>query len=175
MKTATRLFTLSVLMLYGGLMADVNAQGRGREHHGGGNNGRDRHDNGGHDSHHDRRRHEVHHHDHHQAHVQHVYHHAHRDVYYRPTPPPRVVVVHHPPVRPRYIYYRDYDVYYDCNRSVYISYSGRGWTMSASVPVRLSRVDVHRASRVSVDYYEDDFPSYLDRGTPVYYGAVYTD
>jgi hypothetical protein len=80
-------------------------------------------------------------------------------------------VVHHYE-RPRYIYYRDYDVYYDCHRSVYISYSGRNWTVSASLPVVLHRVDIHHATRVEVDYYEDDFVTYLDRGRPMY-GGVY--
>jgi len=168
MKTATRLFTLSVLMLCVGLI-NANAQGRGRGH--GGGNGRDHHDGGHHNDHHDNH---YNHYDHH-ASVQHVYHHAHRDVYYRPVPPPRVIVVHQPvPVRPRYVYYRDYNVYYDCHRSVYISYSGRGWAVSAALPVCLDRVDVRRANRVSVEYYDDDFPTYLDRGTPAY-GAVYTD
>jgi hypothetical protein len=96
--------------------------------------------------------------------VHHVYHHQHsRHCGHR-------VVVHHYE-RPRYVYYRDYDVYYDCHRQVYISYSGRNWSISASLPVVMHHVDVHHAVRVGVDYYDDDFATYLDRGRPMY-GSV---
>lgn len=78
----------------------------------------------------------------------------------------RVVVRHYE--RPRYVYYADYDVYYDCHREVYISYSGRSWTISTSLPVVMHRVDIRRASCREVRYYEDDFVSYLDRGRPMY-------
>jgi hypothetical protein len=69
-------------------------------------------------------------------------------------------------VRPRYIYYRDYDVYYDCNRSVYISYSGRSWTMSASLPLIMRNVNIRAASRFEVDYWDDNLPVYLERRRP---------
>jgi hypothetical protein len=77
-----------------------------------------------------------------------------------------VMVRHHQ--RPRYIYYTDYDVYFDSQRNVYISYSGRNWTVSASLPVRLHRVDLRATSSMEVHYYEDDFITYLDRGRPMY-------
>jgi hypothetical protein len=77
------------------------------------------------------------------------------------------VVVHHH-TRPRYIYYRDYDVYYDTDRSVYITWSGRNWSLSTSLPVVLHRVDVRRAVRMEVDYYDDNFAAYLEAGRPVY-------
>lgn len=81
------------------------------------------------------------------------------------------VVVHHYD-RPRYVYYSDYDVYYDYQRSMYISYSGHHWSVSASLPVCLHRVDLRRAHRVEVEYFDDDFVSYLDHGRPMF-GAVY--
>ena len=76
--------------------------------------------------------------------------------------------------RPHYIYYRDYDVYYDFHRNVYISYSGRNWTVSTSLPRGLYRVDLGRAVRMEVDYDLDDFPVYLERSRPTY-RRVYTE
>ena len=135
----------------------VMAQGRGRA------NGRDRgHTNGYQRDYHDAHRDRDHHH--------HAHQHNHRDVYvyndhhHHHAP----VVHHHHHYRPvRYVYYRDYDVYFDCDRSVYITYSGRGWSVSAGVPVVMRHVDVHHVTRVDVDdYYDDDFVGYLDRNRP---------
>jgi hypothetical protein len=74
---------------------------------------------------------------------------------------------------PRYVYYRDYDVYYDYHRNVYFSYSGRGWTVSTSLPVHLHHVNFSRAVCHEVNYYEDDFVTYLDRGRPMYGRVAY--
>ena len=81
----------------------------------------------------------------------------------------RVVVRHHE--RPRYVFYRDYEVYYDHHRNVFISYSGKGWTISANLPVHLRHINLNSEVCHSVDYYEDDFVSYLAVGRPAY-GAV---
>lgn len=75
--------------------------------------------------------------------------------------------------RPRYVYFRDYDVYHDMHRNVYISWSGRNWTVSTSIPVALRHVDVHRTVRMEVDYDYDDFDAYLKRGRPSY-RRIYT-
>ena len=96
------------------------------------------------------------------------YHHTH-DRYCGHT-----VVVHNYS-RPRYIYYRDYDVYYDCHRSVYISYSGRSWTVSTALPIMMRNVNIRAANRFEVDYWDDNLPVYLERRRPacdrVYYGG----
>jgi hypothetical protein len=148
-----------------------NNSGRDRGNSGRGNNGRheDRHDNR-HDNHHDNNRHNGHHdNNHHGYHRKdvHVYHHHHAPVV------ERRVVHHHHHSRPRYVYYKDYDVYYDCDRQVYISFSGRNWTVSVAQPIRLHRVDIYRASRVDVDYYDDDFTQYLEQRRP--HGRVYAE
>jgi hypothetical protein len=75
--------------------------------------------------------------------------------------------------RPRYVYYRDYDVYYDCHREVYISYGRQGWTMTASLPSILVHVDLSRAVCHEVQYYDDDFVPYIDSGRPIYGSVVY--
>jgi hypothetical protein len=80
----------------------------------------------------------------------------------------RPVVVHHHYTRPRYVYYRDYDVYYDYSRNVYFSYSGRSWSMSAGIPIGMRNVNLRQVKRYEVDYYDDDFSSYLDNGRPAY-------
>jgi hypothetical protein len=102
----------------------------------------------------------------------HHHHHGNtRTVYvYRPRPVERTVVVHHHhhhrPERPRYVYYRDYDVYYDCDRNVYITFSGRNWSISTEVPIRMYYTDRNAIAAVNVDYFNDDFPHYLDTHRP---------
>jgi hypothetical protein len=96
-------------------------------------------------------------------------HHSHREikhVYHKHDRGGRPVVVHHHIKKPRYVYFRDYDVYYDCHRSVYISYSGRSWTVSAGLPRPMRNVNVRTARSYEVDYYNDDFPNYLERSRP---------
>lgn len=85
--------------------------------------------------------------------------------------------VHHRTVvrrveRPRYIYYDDYNTYYDLSRNVYVTWSGRGWTISSALPAHLHHVDLRRAVVHEVNYYDDDFVVYLENGRPVY-GNVY--
>jgi len=144
-------FSVLVLMI---VSFGVMAQGRGRS------SGRER----GHTNGYQR----DYHHDNHRQHDTHV----HRDVYvhdhHHHVPTYRRVVHHHHHYRPvRYVYYRDYNVYYDCDRSVYISYSGRSWTVSTGIPVTMHHIDMGRATRVDVDeYYDDDFAGYLDRSRP---------
>lgn len=146
------------------MTGSVSAQGRGHQ--------KDEHR----AHHHDRRDHDRNHEWHSKKHDKHGrHHHRHNEkrevhvVHHHPHP----VVVSHYHQRPRYIYYRDYDVYYDFHRNVYISYSGRNWTVSTSLPVVLHRVDRRRAVQMEVDYDRDDFRAYLDRGRPAY-RRVYT-
>lgn len=172
MKTRIVLAAASVMFLVAAI-TEVHAQ-RGRGHNGHndrssqrGGNDRDRHDDhttyGRHDSHHDH--HENGHHDRHEynhkkTRVVHVYN------YHHHSPPPPRRVVHYYPTRPRYVYYREYDAYYDCDRQVYITYSGRNWSVSINKPLRMERVDIYRAQRVDVTYYDDDFATYLDQRRP---------
>ncbi|MGC1240877.1 MAG: hypothetical protein WA874_04770 [Chryseosolibacter sp.] len=178
MKTATQFLPLMIALFVVSIAGNVNAQGRG--HHNGnersraGNHEKDHHKDWKHDrkegSHHrdyDHRHDRGYSHNHDRRHEHHpAVHHRHE---HRHAP---VVVRHYHP-RPRYIYYRDYDVYHDLDRNVYISYSGRNWSVSASLPVVLHRVDVHRAVRMEVDYDQDDFPRYLERSRPAY-RRIYT-
>lgn len=179
MKTTTKFFPLMIALSLISMAGNVNAQGRGHqkdhERNRSGNDERKHHDNYR-DRDDDRRddkprdRDYDHRHDRNYSYdrnqsreVHHVYHHRH-DRYCNHAP----VVVHHYQARPRYIYYRDYDVYYDFNRNVYITYSGRNWTVSTSLPFVLHRVDIGRAVRMEVDYDNDDFPTYLERSRPSY-------
>lgn len=105
----------------------------------------------------DRHRHR-HYNDHYRREVRHIHYHD-RYCGHRP-------VVHHHHKKPRYIYFRDYDVYYDSHRSVYISYTGRSWTISRAIPADMRYVNVRTTRSYEVDYYDDDFPSYLERRRP---------
>lgn len=164
MRTKSTIFSLLMGLAVIGVSMDAGAQGRGRDrdHERHGNNGhdnRDRHDsysNNRRDHDHDRDRH--HHHDYRRRDV-HIHYH---DRYCGHTP----VVVHHHHNRPRYIYYRDYDVYYDFERSVYISYSGSNWTVTTALPIAMRHVNVRTTRSYEVDYYNDDMPAYLVRSRP---------
>jgi hypothetical protein len=152
-----------IMMMMAGLFvmtASVMVQAQGRGHH----RGHAKHNKQKNDfdyDHDDR-------HDHYGSHQQCSHEHYHvrpasrpvKHIHHRDCDHRTVVVEYH---RPRYIYYRDYNVYYDCHRSVYIVFSGRGWTISASTPVCLNRVDIHRANRMDVEYEGDDFPDFLTR------------
>lgn len=157
-----------ILMVMAGVLfmsASHFAQAQGRGHH----HGRDSHKGNKHNRYdYDDR------HDHHQssrAHCRDEHYHVRpirhvRHVHSRHCDHRTVVVEYH---RPRYVYYRDYNVYYDCHRHVYIVYSGRNWTISTSIPVTMARVDVDRADRWDVDYEDDDFPEFLSRRERVSY------
>lgn len=166
MKTATQFFSLMIALFIISVSGNAQAQGRGHHNphersHGGHYEGKDH----GHDLKHE-------HHKHHDRHEHHAHRHGDRHVVH-PTirhHHEKPVVVRHYHKRPRYIYYQDYNVYYDLHRNVYISYSGRNWSLSASLPVALHRVDMRRAVRMEVDYYQDDFPRYLERDRPAFRG-----
>jgi hypothetical protein len=153
MKRTSTIFSLVVAVSIIGGALNANGQDRRRDQDGGRN--RDRSDHRKRDNNND-------HHDHDRKVVKHVYHHHDRYCNHRP------VVIHHHRVRPRYVYYRDYDVYYDSHRSVYISYSGRGWTVTSALPVGMKHVNMRTTKRVEVDYYNDDFPRYLETRRPSY-------
>lgn len=180
MKKVTYFFSLAIILIaFSGYSA--SAQGRGhqygrerdkRDQRDNDNRDRNRNDNRNKDkdwnkgndkkwSYGDNNRHDRHH-DHHNRErrdVRHYYHSHDRYCNHQP------VVVHHY-VKPRYIYYRDYDVYYDCHKSVYISYSGGSWGVSGAIPLFMRSVDMRRASRWEVSYWDDNLPGYLQRNRP---------
>ncbi|MFZ6009485.1 MAG: hypothetical protein ACOYXT_03985 [Bacteroidota bacterium] len=177
METTTKFFLTAMIIVCVGVSASAQNRGRGngngwdndKRHRHDRHDHRDRHDNddsrdrwdyrAGHNRHHD------HDHWHRDRHVHHIYRPHHHHIHSRHCGH-RVVVYRYE--RPRYVYYRDYDVYYDCHRSVYITFSGRNWSVSAGIPTVMRHVDLRTATRVDVDYYDDDFISYLDRGEPMY-------
>lgn len=160
MKTTTFLRTglaITFMIISVGLMAQGRGRGNGNGNgHGHGNHGREvsyRSDRGNHYGHHKHHDHDYH------APERKVY------VYHRHRPAPARVVYVERPVR--YVYYRDYDVYYDCHRQVYITYSGRNWSVSTSLPVSMHHCDMNRVVRMDVgDYYEDNFVDYLEAQRP---------
>ncbi len=68
----------------------------------------------------------------------------------------------------RYIYYQDYNVYYDCHRDVFVIWTGRNWVISNRIPDVMYRVDFGRTRVSGVDYWDDDFDFYLQRRRPAY-------
>ena len=68
----------------------------------------------------------------------------------------------------RYIFYRDYNVYYDCYRDVFVTWNGRFWVVTAVVPEVICHLDFGRTTVVGVDYWDDDFDFYLTRRRPAY-------
>lgn len=149
MKKANILSIVIMLMMLGAFTMAGQAQNRGK----GNNKGK------GNKKH-------AHVHDHHH----HDYHHHRTTRVVRPVRAHQHVVTH-PHERPRYVYYSDYGVYHDVQKNVYFTYNGRKWTVSATLPVVLHRVDVRRASTMAVDFYADDFVEYLHHSRPIYAGV----
>jgi hypothetical protein len=181
MKTV-RSFTvvLMMILLLSGFTSELQAQGRGngkgqgnnKENHPGRGHNKSKPHSKGHDKY-DRDRGSYDHNHHNQ------WSHGHRDT--RQYHQKRYVTYNHhrhgaPLWAPayghryntRYIYYRDYNVYYDCHRDVFLTWSGRHWVVTARVPDVICHVDFRRAMVVGVDYWGDDFNFYLERKRPSY-------
>lgn len=151
--------SLVMLLMISG--ASAWAQGRSRS-----NGHNDHHGNNKENAHHNNDRNDRNHHN--NSKPQYAYHdHDRRVVHvYHPAPVERRVVHHYYHERPRYVYYSDYDVYYDSYRNVYISFGGRNWSVSAGIPVVMRHVNVRTVVTTEVDYYDDNFTAYLDTRRP---------
>lgn len=66
----------------------------------------------------------------------------------------------------RYIFYEEYNIYYDCHRDRFILWTGRNWVATTRVPQVMARIDFNRSRVSGVDYWEDDFDFYLQRRRP---------
>lgn len=60
----------------------------------------------------------------------------------------------------RYVYFRDYNVYYDCSKKVYLTLSGKHWVASVSIPIAIQKADPSRVMYADVDYRGDDLYNY---------------
>ncbi|MCA6078845.1 hypothetical protein [Fulvivirga sedimenti] len=70
--------------------------------------------------------------------------------------PPPWAPAHGYRAKTRYVYFKDYDVYYDHDRSVYISLAGTNWQVSANIPVNLRGIDLNAAVKIDLDTDVDD-------------------
>ena len=147
MKTLRNGLLVTLVILYG-LSNDVSAQGHGHKHE-----IKDRE----YASHHKYDSRWEYGHVHHGDRV-HRHAHAHRAIR-----PQRIYQT------PRYVYYRDYDVYFDSFRKVYITYSGRHWVVMKTLPIRMRGVDFARIKRYSVDFRDDNLHAYLEFRRPAYF------
>ncbi len=146
--------------------AGVFAQGRGNayghdKHHKKDRDHYERRDDDRHD--HRSNRYDNHHYDHYSSREWHGHsrdRYNHRHVYHRP---PHWAPAHGYRNNIRYVYYRDYDVYFDCYSGVYITFTGRNWIYSQSIPLHMRHVNFNRIAYVDLDYFDDDLPRYLDR------------
>ena len=68
----------------------------------------------------------------------------------------------------RYIYYRDYNLYYDCYRNAFVVWTGRNWVVTSRAPDFMYQVNFADARIQGVDYWEDDFDFYLQNKRPGY-------
>ena len=77
--------------------------------------------------------------------------------------PPPWAPAHGYRAKTRYVFFKDHDVYYDNEKGVYISISGKGWEVSAKLPSILRGVDLTVAAKVDLDYNGDDPQKYFKR------------
>ncbi|MEJ2004007.1 MAG: hypothetical protein P8X57_03365 [Cyclobacteriaceae bacterium] len=65
--------------------------------------------------------------------------------------PPPWAPAHGYRAKTRYVFFRDYAVYYDHQEGVYISLAGKDWQISASLPVNLKGVDLNAAVKIDLE------------------------
>jgi hypothetical protein len=65
--------------------------------------------------------------------------------------PPPWAPAHGYRAKTRYVFFRDYAVYYDHERQVYISLAGKDWQVSADLPVNLKGVDLQAAVKIDLE------------------------
>jgi hypothetical protein len=70
--------------------------------------------------------------------------------------PPPWAPAHGYRAKTRYVYFSEYDVYYDHDRGVYISIGGNNWQVTAKIPSILSGVDLKAAVKIDLDFSGDD-------------------
>lgn len=167
MKTVRKSLGVFLLMLLmSGITTNLQAQGRGH----------DKHDHPGRG--HQKEKHHKHDDDNWDRHDSYRDDASRNDRYYQRG---RYVTYHHhrhgPPswapaygyrYNTRYIYYRDHNVYYDCHRDVFITFTGRRWVVTTTIPRAMVHVDFRRTAVAGVDYWDDDFDFYLTKRRPSY-------
>ena len=188
-KSFLVVWMMMMLVLSGTSMLYAQGRGKGKDHSGRGNSdnhpgkGHDRYDHPGKGRGHDKRDDRDHDRDYRGGRdrdYSYRDHHS-RDDYHKHDYRKRYVTYNHhrhgPPswapaygyrYNTRYIYYRDYNVYYDCHRNVFLTWSGRHWVITARVPDVICHVDFRRTAIVGVDYWDDDFDFYLERRRPAF-------
>lgn len=70
--------------------------------------------------------------------------------------PPPWAPAHGYRAKTRYVYFKDYNVYYDNSRGVYISVSGGKWIVSAKIPSSISGIDLVAAVKIDLDVDGDE-------------------
>lgn len=70
--------------------------------------------------------------------------------------PPPWAPAHGYRAKTRYVYFSEYDVYYDHDRGVYISIGGNNWQVTAKLPSILAGVDLKAAVKIDLDFSGDD-------------------
>jgi hypothetical protein len=70
--------------------------------------------------------------------------------------PPSWAPAHGYRAKTRHVFFKEYDVYYDLQRSVYISLSGSNWIVSAEIPTKIANVNLSAAVQVEIDLDSDD-------------------
>lgn len=80
--------------------------------------------------------------------------------YYRGNYGPPPWAFHHHPRHTRYVYFRDYGVYYDYHRNTYVTISGRNWSVSTSLPQPMYRANVNNIVYEEIDYPGDNVYEY---------------
>lgn len=70
--------------------------------------------------------------------------------------PPSWAPAHGYRAKTRHVLFKDYDVYYDLERSVYISLNAGTWEVTAKLPTKLAGVNLGGAVQIEIDVESDD-------------------
>ena len=76
--------------------------------------------------------------------------------------PPDWAPAHGYRAKTRYVFFKDYKIYYDNERDVYLSYENDLWHATADIPFELKAADLKGAVQVEVEYDGEDPQTKID-------------
>ena len=69
--------------------------------------------------------------------------------------PPPWAPAHGYRAKTRYVFFKDYDMYYDQQRKIYVYLKNGNWELGASIPAFLQSVDLNAAIKIDIELESD--------------------
>lgn len=86
--------------------------------------------------------------------------------HYYPIPRPVSVRVTRPYERPRYVYFPDYDVYFDQHHNHYVRFDGHHWIATPQVPHCMMGANLALVTQLGFNFHHDNLIGFLEINRP---------